>query len=221
MKSKKALMIIFIILIIVLLSAIAVLSLNHIKISKEYETSISKLEKDNEKLLADSKKKDEKISYLEIENTTLKDMNEEQFQSLKEAEKNSELLLQELEETNQNINKRVQIINSHRQTCNATSDTVFLYFNDLSNVEKIHFSLNQDEFNIIGINDNQKSIPVILDKDQNKGVVSFWTYDTVKLFNKNIDEVHETMEKRVSSMSFEIYYTDGRTETITTNVGCG
>jgi len=220
-KSNKTVMIVFIIVVILLLAIIAILSLNYVKTSKEYETSISKLKKDNEILLADSKKKDEKISYLETENTTLKDMNEEQFRNLKEAEKNSELLLQELEDTNQNINKRVKIINSHRQTCNATSDTVFLYFNDLSNVEKINFSLNQDEFNIIGINENQKSIPVILDKDQNKGVVSFWTYETVKLFNKNTDEEHETMEKRVSSMSFEIYYTDGRTETITTNVGCG
>ena len=68
----------------------------------------------------------------------------------------------------------------------------------------------------------KKSLPVILDKTQNKGVVSYWLLSPIKVFNKADDTlIFETYENQYNGVALEVYYKDGRTETIKTQIGLG
>lgn len=145
------------------------------------------------------------FTQLLSENTTLKDdlnLLEEELAVLEAFLEQKDATIKELTELKNGITKRVHITNSfweYSGSRNAKTGTI--WFDDLSNVDKITVSYKDEFFDDI-------IAPVssfVLDKEKNIGIVSFV----------------EDIRGAIIICQYEVFYKDGRTETITERIIMG
>lgn len=218
-KNSQAIIIIFLVLILIaVLGGVVWFNLgltksteNENKTNLSYESEIEKLklqlnqkeqellqfkENDENKEDIDSKtkEKDEKITSLEKAN--------------KEQKATIDKLNKELTSIKSGITKRIKV-NSYdwrRASGNALLGT--FRFDTLDNVEKIEvtFSDGYEKIDAMDVSNDKKQIIMSLDKSKNTGTT------TVDLLGYSDGNIH---------VNLEVYYTDGRSETVIKHLAMG